>query len=102
MPKKGPIEQRIERIQAIEREERPCNQAPAARTSGPACVTCKRHSWRWITMDGHTCRATMCCLGPGDPWLPNQSEADKRSFVDRTVKSAQAADHMYATTGVRI
>ena len=43
-----------------------------------------------------------CCLGPGDPWLPGQTEAERATFSARSCAAARAADRMEAKNGVRL
>ena len=45
------------------------------------CSTCGRHGRRKIELLGNV--EVWCCMGPGDPCLQNQSQADERKFVDR-------------------
>ena len=98
----GPIERRMDRMRAIESTRLPVDQVPGEPAKGPRCGTCGRRTWRWISLDGAEARASARRLGPGDPWLPGQSEAERATFVPRSIAAAQAADLMEAATGVRL
>ena len=80
--------QRMERRIAAEERRR---RGRAANT-GPQCAVCRRKRWHWISTDGHTLRPLCCCLGPGDPWLPEQPERDRDRFGERTAEAQRALD----------
>ena len=57
------------------------------------CFCCKRPGWHRATFDDVTVRSLPCCLGPGEPWLREQSAEERATFVDRTIGAFRAADH---------
>ena len=88
-------------MRALETRQRPVSEIPPATATGIECETCERPTWRWISFDGKTARAMLCCLGPGDPWLGNQNTEEYATWPERAARAAQAADRMEAATGVR-
>jgi len=98
----GPIAWRTERMREIETERRAVHDIPPPAASAVPCGTCQRRTWRWITFDGETARVTTCCLGPGDPWLPDQDPKDRAEWNERAAQAVRDADAMEKTTGIRL
>ena len=97
----GPIARRAERMREMETKPRAVNDIPPPAAAAIACGTCGRRTWRWISFDGETARATTCCFGPGDPWLPDQDPEDRAGWNERTFQAVRDADAMERATGVR-
>ena len=46
------------------------------------CSTCGQHSRRYIELSPGEVLTVWCCMGPGDPWLPNQTPVETHAWVD--------------------
>ena len=97
----GPTGRRAERMRATEPGRRPVDRIPAPAAAAVPCGTCGRRTWHWITFDGHTARALWCCMGPGDPWLPDQDPEARARWHGLTAQAVRDADAMEDATGVR-
>ena len=57
-----------------------------------SCTTCGRNGPMRVRLNGREPSQLWCCMGPGDPWLPGQTAADRDTFPDRMIATCRTIE----------